>query len=57
MFSSNSQFGYPCQRGGGGGEINQPGQPGPHPSDKDNQTEHWMQTFQFDQNNVYISYN
>ena len=40
-----------------GGKINQPGQLAPHPSDKDNQTEHWVQTFQFDRNNVYISYN
>ena len=39
------------------GKINQPGQLAPHPSDKDNHTEHWMQTFQFDPNNVYISYN
>ena len=27
---------------GVGGKINQPGQLAPHPSDKDNQTEHWM---------------
>ena len=42
---------------GGGGKINQPRQLAPHPSDKDNQTERWMYTSQFDWNDVYISYN
>ena len=52
MFDRNPGWGD-----GGMGKINQPGKLAPHPSDKDNQTEHWMQTFQFDPNNVYISYN